>query len=133
MDAWHKQLCKQNEEYHLKEKRQQRRQQRRHMMEEPEIIFSGEGEGPTLSPSPDLDLDQYTEEEFRLHYKSTKSQYLCLRDSIKQLTKTYRELEQPGPLEMDPDVLNNIEYLIQDFTDLLEQMHLAAEWEKDKH
>ena len=100
-------------------------------MEEPDIHFAGEG--TLATPPPDLDLDQYTEDEFRLHYKATKKQYAGLVNSIKSLTETYRLLEDPGPIEIDYDILNNIELLIQDFVDLLDQMHLAAEWERENH
>jgi hypothetical protein len=100
-------------------------------MDEPEIIFTSDE--PTTSRATPLDLTEYTEAEFRLHYKATKRQYGGLRKSLEVLAQTYRALKEPGPLEIDPDLLSNIEYMMEDFTEILEQMHLAAEWEKEKH
>jgi len=100
-------------------------------MNEPDIIFDDEG-GEDLAP-PKLDLTQYTEDEFRLHYKSTKKQYSLLRQAISVLSELARNLAEPGPLDIDPEMVDNANYLVSDFADLLEQMHLAAEWERDKH
>ena len=48
-------------------------------MDEPEIIFTSDE--PTTSRATPLDLTEYTEAEFRLHYKATKRQYGGLRKS----------------------------------------------------
>lgn len=98
-------------------------------MDEPEIFFDGDSPRRAL---PDLDLTQYTEEEFRLHYKATKQQYVQIRKSVETLKETSDSLSDGGPFEVDPDLLDNMNYLIQDLNDLLEQMHLAAEWEREK-
>jgi hypothetical protein len=100
------------------------------MNEEPDIFFSGDG---IKIAQPTLDLSQYTEEEFRLHYKGTKKQYTSLIEGIQKLADVHAALSENGPLEIDSDIITNIEYLVQDFVDVLEQMHLAAEWEKENH
>src|ERR1700733_6576747 len=75
------------------------------------------------------DLLDLSEDDFHAKYKSTKKLFNSLIRSLEVLAETYEALQEPQPLEVDPEIADNVEYLMEDFTSLMEQMHMAAYWQ----
>jgi hypothetical protein len=78
-----------------------------------------------------LDLEKLTEEEFEGRYKATKRLYKALINSFPILHEVHQALQDPNPLEIDPDVTDAVRYLIDDLSVLMDQMHMASYWEKE--
>lgn len=79
-----------------------------------------------------IDLEQLSDDDFITKYKATKRQYKLIIRSLKVLTELHESLREPGPLEIDPDIIEGIVYLVEDLSELMDQMELAASWAEDK-
>jgi hypothetical protein len=77
------------------------------------------------------DLLTLTDEEFETQYKATKRLYSALISALKILKETHEALQEPGPTEIDPEVVDSTLFLIQDYAELLEQLHMASYWERE--
>jgi hypothetical protein len=77
------------------------------------------------------DLVALDDSEFLYHYKATKQQYSTLVSAIKELQKASDALSDMGALAIDPEIGENTTLLIEDYTRLLEQMHMASYWERE--
>jgi len=80
----------------------------------------------------EIDLESLTEEEFEIRYKATKTQYSLLKKAIVLLGELHDSLSEPGPLELDSDVIDSTVCLGQQYAELLEQMEMAAQWDLEK-
>lgn len=104
-----------------------------HNQNEPDIL-SGETEKFQESESyqeAHADLTELSEEDFQYRYKATKAQYVALANAIKELQKANDALQEMGALNIDPEITENTQMLIEDYTRLLDQMHSANYWQNE--
>ena len=97
-------------------------------------IFGGEAERLQESDSfqeAKTDLTELSEEDFLYRYKATKKQYQTLADAIRILQTANDALSEMGALAIDPEIGENTTLLIDDYTRLLDQMHMASYWERE--
>jgi hypothetical protein len=102
------------------------------MMEEPDILSGTE----PLTNDNDIeaakvDLDTLSEDEFQTRYKSSKSLYRALIIGIEVLKEVQQALTEPTPLEIDSEIIDATYMLMEDFGNLMEQMHMASYWERE--
>jgi hypothetical protein len=79
------------------------------------------------------DLEELPDDEFLYRYKATKQQYQTLLTAIHELEKANAALSELGALAIDPEIGDNTTMLIDDYSRLLEQMHMASYWEREGH
>ena len=77
------------------------------------------------------DMTELSDDEFLYRYKATKTQYQTILAAIKELHKANEALSQMGALAIDPEIGENTTLLIEDYTRLLDQMHMASYWERE--
>jgi hypothetical protein len=51
--------------------------------------------------------------------------------AVKELQKASDALSEMGALAIDPEIGENTTLLIEDYTRLLDQMHMASYWERE--
>ena len=78
------------------------------------------------------DVATLSDEEFQRRYKTTKKVYSALIKGIEALQEVAVVLREPGAMEYDFDIIDTTEYLIEEFGELMEQMHMASYWEQEE-
>ena len=77
------------------------------------------------------DYENLNEEDFQERYKATKRQFKAILNALKALHEAGDALAEEGPMEMNYEIVDATRYLIDDYENLLEQMSMAAYWQKE--
>ena len=74
------------------------------------------------------DMQTLTDREFQRRYNATKRQYKAVITGLDQLTEVVQALQEPSPMDIDSDLIDNVRCVVDDLVRLLERMHMASYW-----
>jgi hypothetical protein len=77
-------------------------------------------------------LTTLSDHDFEIQYKATKRTYKAVLRSLEWLSEAVEVLEKPGLMDVDWDVLDTAKCCIEDFSRLLERMHMASYWKGEE-
>ena len=100
-------------------------------MEDPDILQGTPASEDDNMIAAEADLANLSEDQFLNRYKATKRLYRTLVSGLTTLKDAYDQLQQPGPMEFDSEVIDSTMFLMQDFAGLLDQMYMASYWEQE--
>jgi len=79
-----------------------------------------------------FDLENLSDDDFQERYKATKRQFKAIVAALKTLHEVGESLaEEGGPADINYEIIDATRYLIDDYEQLLEQMSMAAYWQKE--
>jgi hypothetical protein len=101
------------------------------MFDTDDDIFTNNETGSDGFKEAQDDLESLSEEDFMLRYKAVKRHYKAILNAMRELQIANEVLSEMGALAIDPEIGDNTQLLIEDYTRLLDQMHMASYWERE--
>lgn len=99
--------------------------------EEPDIFASESNPDVELLEQAQINL-KLSEEDFLERFKITIDEYTALLSAWQAIKHVATKLDEMSSLNIDSEVKDNTEYLIEDYTFLLTQIHMTHYWEQQQ-